>query len=427
MRKTMTLLVAALGLWAAAQAQTTLDYCLTRADANYPLIRKYDLVARTGELSLSDINKGWLPRIGVYGQATVQNAVPSFPDALKGVLTQLGQDMKGLGRVQYKAGIDLTQTIWDGGQSKSMRKIERAGIEESEAALDVQIYAMHEKVEALFFSVLLIDEQIAQTQVTLDLLGANHARLTAMVRNGVAMQSDADMVEAQMLTLSQQLAEARSAARSYRTALELYVGESLGDKPLVRPVAAKPADLTSMRPELKLYDSRLRLNDARAESVNVSVMPRIGLFAQAYYGYPGLNYFESMMNRNMSFNLLAGVKVSWTIDSFYTKKNSRGKFALAASGIDTDREQFLFNSRIQSQSQLASIEALEEVMKSDARIVELCGNVRKAAESQLDNGIIDTTTLLSKITDENRAQLTARYHEIQLLQTIYQLKHTLNR
>lgn len=423
----MTLLVAALGLWAAAQAQTTLDYCLTKADANYPLIRKYDLVARTGELRLSDINKGWLPRIGVYGQATVQNAVPSFPDALKGVLTQFGQDMKGLGRVQYKAGIDLTQTIWDGGQSKSMRKIERAGIEESEAALDVQIYAMHEKVEALFFSVLLIDEQIAQTQVTLDLLGANHARLTAMVRNGVAMQSDADMVEAQMLTLSQQLAEARSAARSYRTALELYVGESLGDKPLVRPVAAKPADLTSMRPELKLYDSRLRLNDARAESVNVSVMPRIGLFAQAYYGYPGLNYFESMMNRNMSFNLLAGVKVSWTIDSFYTKKNSRGKFALAASGIDTDREQFLFNSRIQSQSQLASIEALEEVMKSDARIVELCGNVRKAAESQLDNGIIDTTTLLSKITDENRAQLTARYHEIQLLQTIYQLKHTLNR
>lgn len=427
MRKTVTLLVAALCLLPVAQAQTTLDYCLTKADANYPLIRKYDLVARTGELSLSDINKGWLPRIGVYGQATVQNVVPSFPDALKSVLTQFGQDMKGLGHVQYKAGIDLTQTIWDGGLSKSMRRIERAGVEESAAALDVQIYAMHEKVEELFFSVLLIDEQIARTQATLDLLGANHARLAAMVRNGVALPSDADMVEAQMLTLSQQLAEARSAARSYRSALELYVGESLEGKSLVRPVAAKPADLTSRRPELQLYDSRLRLNEARAESVNASVMPRIGLFAQAYYGYPGLNYFESMMNRNMSFNLLAGVKVSWTIDAFYTKKNSRGKLALAASGIETDREQFLFNSCLQTQSQLASIEALEEVMKSDARIVELCGNVRRAAEAQLENGVIDTATLLAKITDENRAQLTARYHEIQLLQTIYQLKHTLNR
>ena len=66
-------------------------------------------------------------------------------------------------------------------------------------------------------------------------------------------------------------------------------------------------------------------------------------------------------------------------------------------------------------------------MRDDARIVELRKNVRVAAESQLQNGIIDMTALLSKINDENQAQLTASYHEVQLLQSIYQLKHTLNR
>ena len=62
----------------------------------------------------------------------------------------------------------------------------------------------------------------------------------------------------------------------------------------------------------------------------------------------------------------------------------------------------------------------------DSRIVELRTNVRRAAESQLTNGVIDTTDLLGKLTDENRARLDASYHRIQLLQHIYQLKHTVN-
>ena len=34
--------------------------------------------------------------------------------------------------------------------------------------------------------------------------------------------------------------------------------------------------------------------------------------------------------------------------------------------------------------------------------------------------------MLGKLTDENRARLDASYHRIQLLQHIYQLKHTVN-
>ena len=66
-------------------------------------------------------------------------------------------------------------------------------------------------------------------------------------------------------------------------------------------------------------------------------------------------------------------------------------------------------------------------MKEDSRIVELRANVRRAAEAQLENGVIDATALLSKITDENQARLASAYHEIQFIQSIYQLKYTLNR
>ena len=419
--------LSALWLTLTASAQLTLDDCLRLADANYPLIKKYALVEQTEAINLSDINKGWLPRIGVYGQLTGQNAVPSFPDALSGMLDRLGQKMEGLGHVQYKAGIDISQTVWDGGASKSRRNVERVKAEVNASALDVEMYAMHDRVQSLFFGILLLDRQTEQTKASIELLESNHARLMSMVSNGTAMQADADMVEAQTLSVRQQLAQAESSREAYGKALELYIGERLGGRTLILPSADMPAEMTSMRPELRMYENQIRLNAARADAVNPTLMPRLGFFAQAYYGYPGLNYFESMRNRDMSVNLLAGIKLSWNIDSFYTRKNTLRSYEIATASTEADRDLFLFRSGVETENILEQIDGLRDVMKKDARIVMLRTGVRKAAESQLVNGVIDATALLAKITDETQARLSSLCHEIQLVQKIYQLRHTLNR
>ena len=54
-------------------------------------------------------------------------------------------------------------------------------------------------------------------------------------------------------------------------------------------------------------------------------------------------------------------------------------------------------------------------------------SVREAAESKLRNGVIDTNDLLQKITDEAATATARSAHEIELLKSIYELKHTLNR
>ena len=408
-------------------AQVTIEQCVNLAQENYPLIKKYDLLNSLNEINLSDINKSWLPQINVYAQGNVQNATPSFPDRLSGMLKQMGTDISGLNEWQYKIGADLNQTIWDGGSSKARREIERTQHAEKQAALDVQLYAVKERVESLFFGILLIDEQAKQIRASIDLLQDNLQKLRSMLKNGIAMQCDADMVEAQYLATSQQLIQARSMAESYRRLLEIYIGESLAGRELIMPDAVIPGDLVPNRPEQKLFNAQLLANDALRNNITSSIMPQIGLFAQAYYGYPGYDYFENMMNRNPSFNILAGVKISWNIGAFYTKKNSSQKLKLAAGEISADRETFLFNTSLETQSQVDNINELKAVIKEDGRIVELRANVRRAAESQLDNGTIDATALLTKITDEKQARLNAAYHEIQLLQSIYKLKHTVNK
>lgn len=416
-------LVSALAL----RGEVTIDECVQKAEANYPLVKKYGLLAATRDIDLSDINKGWLPRVGVYGQVTAQNVVPSFPETLTGVLEQMGQQLQGLGKIQYKVGAEVSQTIWDGGSSRARREIARSQLEVEQAALDVELYSVRQRVENIYFAILLMEEQIAQSRVTYDLLSSNLERMRAMLCNGTAMQSDVDMIEAQALVVNQSIIQAASAADGYRRVLELFIGECLAGNALVRPVADEPLSAESERPELRLFDSKLNMNRAADRLNDTYLMPKIGLFAQAYYGYPGFDYFKSMINRDLSFNLLAGVKVSWNIDSFYTRSNNRRKTSVNDEKIAADMETFLFNSKLQASTQQETIKGLRETMKDDEKIITLRGNVRRAAESQLANGIIDATALLTKISDENIAQLTAKLHEIQLLHEIYKLKYTLNR
>ena len=407
-------------------AQVALEECVTLAQENYPLIRKYGLLAQVEEIDLSEINKSWLPQVSLYGQGTAQNETPSLPESLARVIDQAGMDMKGVDDWQYKAGVDIRQNVWDGGESKAQRNTARAERAERQAALGVQLYAVRERVEDLFFAILLLDEQIAQTRNMLNLLENNLDKLRAMLRHGTVMQSDVDMMEAQCLSVKQQLIQAERSSKNYREVLGMFIGKQLAGQELLKPDASIPHDLVPNRPELRYFEAQAQVNEAKKASVAASTMPRISLFAQAYYGYPGFDYFESMMGRDPSVNLLAGVKVSWNIGAFYHKKNDRRKLRLSSDHIAVERDMFLFNTNMQTRSQLDHIDELKDVMQKNDRIVELRANVRKAAEAQLDNGVIDATDLLTKLTDEKQARLTASYHEIQFLQSIYQLKYTLN-
>lgn len=411
-----------------ASAQVTLEQCYRGAEENYPLIKKYDLVAATEKLDIAEINRAWLPRLEVYGQGSWQNVVPNFPESLSGMMAQMGgEPMRGMDKWQYKGGVDLTQTVWDGGASRAQRAIARANAERQRAAIEVDMYAIRSRVNDLFFGILLIDDQIEQTRSALEVLAANIAELRIMVEGGVAMQADADMLAAQHLAMQQNLLQAEAARSGYCRMLELFTGVKVCGKCLEVPVAEIPGQLTSARPELSLFDTVDRLAEARRSAVSVAAMPKIGLFAQTYYGYAGFDYFEAMNSRKPSLNFVGGVKVSWNIDAFYTKSLQKKKIALEAITTDVDRDTFTFNTNMLTAGQLDEIRGLQELSALDADIVALRSQVRAAAEAQLEGGVIDATALLSKINEENQARLAASYHRVQLLQTIYKLKNTLNR
>ena len=118
--------------------------------------------------------------------------------------------------------------------------------------------------------------------------------------------------------------------------------------------------------------------------------------------------------------------MQWHFGGYYTKRNSLRKIRTAQEQVEVQRDIFLFNTRLQTTQEEGEIARLRKALADDDRIVELRRSVRQAAESQLNNGVIDTDGLLRKITEESVAATARSAREIELLKAIYELKHTVN-
>ena len=194
-------------------------------------------------------------------------------------------------------------------------------------------------------------------------------------------------------------------------------------KPVPTVAAGEPSVL---RPEMHLFDSQLRLADAQEKALRAALMPKLGVFAQGFYGYPGYNMFEDMMSRDWSLNGMVGARLTWNIGALYTHKNDKAKIQRQRDLTENNREVFLFNNRLEQLQQNENISRYRQLMADDEEIISLRSAVRKAAESKLSHGIIDVNALVKEINAENAAKVQQSIHEIEMLKQIYENKFTMN-
>ena len=405
-----------------ATAQT-LEECQQAAERNYPLIVQHDLIAHTTDLTVDNIQKGWLPQLTATAQATYQSAVTAWPDEMKGLMQQMGVDMKGLAKDQYRIGIDLQQTVFDGGMINAQKQVAREQGAVKQAQLDVDLYQVRQRVNEMYFGLLLLDDQIRLNGDLQKLLTASEKKLTSMVKHGTAAQCDLNNVIAERLNVVQQETTLESQRRVLLAMLGTFCGLEMSQ--VIKPAAIESVEGNN-RPELRLIDSQLRLADAQDKALKAALLPRVGVFAQGYYGYPGYNMFKDMMGRDWSWNGMFGARLTWNIGALYTHRNDKAKVQLQRETAQNQREVFLFNNRLEQMQHNEAIERYRSLMSQDQEIIALRGQVRKAAESKLSHGIIDVNDLLRDINSENAARVQQSIHEIEMLKQMYDLKYTTN-
>lgn len=406
-----------------AQAQT-LEECQQAAEKNYPVIKQYGLIAQTTELTVKNIQKGWLPQITASAQTTYQSDVVSWPENMQRMYQQMGLDMKGLTKDQYKIGVDLQQIIYDGGAIGSQRSIARQEGKVQEAQTEVNLYQVRKRVNEMYFSLLLLDEQIRLNDDVKALLLSSEKKLADMVKGGTAATSDFDNVKAERLSVAQQNESLKSQRQMLQRMLSIFCGIEVNNPE--KPAAVEASASASNRPEIRLFDNQLKLAEVQEKALNTKLRPTLGLYAQGYYGYPGLNMFEDMISRKWSLNGIVGIKLSWNVGALYTHKNDKAKLKAQRELIENAREVFLFNNNMEQIQQTENVSRYRTMMQGDDEIIALRTNVRKAAESKLAHGIIDVNSLLREINNENAAKTQQAIHEIDMLKEMYNLKYTNN-
>ncbi|HLP04997.1 MAG TPA: TolC family protein [Paludibacter sp.] len=403
-----------------AQQPLTVETCQEKAKERYPLAKQYGLIEQTSEFNISNANKGYLPQLTFSTRATYQSEVTEIPISIPNT-----PPIPSLKKDQYQAALEASQLIWDGGIIKARKNITQAGTEVEKQKLEVDLYTLNERVNQLFFGILLLKEQLVQNEIIQKELQTSHDRVSAYMQNGVASQADLDAIRVEQLNAIQRETELGSTQKAYCSMLSALTGIPIdGNSLLQKPVVNLSLinDSTNHRPELKLFEAQNKLFESQKSLVTAGNLPKIGLFVQSGYGRPGLN----MLTNKFSPFYIGGLRLSWNISGFYTQKAEMDKLELGKKTVDVQKETFLFNSDLKTTQQKTEIEKLQLQIKNDDSIIGLRQNIKKAADARFENGTITVSDLIREINAEDQARQVKSLHEIQLILNVYQLKNNTN-
>lgn len=410
----------------------TLKESLQMAHDNYPAIRQYQLIEQTRDFTLENASKGWLPQVSASAGAY------AFTDPIKSneQIARMGIDFKNY---MANASVTIRQNLYDGGEIAAQKEVTSAQSEVQKHQLHVSMYGINERVQQIYFSILLLDEQIVLNELHQKDLSTSEKNIRSLIKGGIANQSDLDAILVECLKLKQQKDAIVVSRQAYLQMLGVFIGKELMvseklEKPsmesnVLRTPEGTTSDSSSSlflsknwginRPELQYYYSQNLLIDARRKQLDTRLRPTLSLF--------GMGMLHSKVSDMINYGMLAGgISLSWNIGALYTRKNDIRKLEVQRQMNDIQREVFLFNNRLQNEQEYGIIASLRKQIAQDTEIISLRESIRSKSDRKVQLGTESVNELVRDINAVNLAKTQKAMHEIQLLQEIYKLKYINN-
>ncbi|MDR2823637.1 MAG: TolC family protein [Prevotellaceae bacterium] len=430
-RKVFLLSFMIINVNALCQSNVTLVECQRLAAENYPLIAQYGLIDAAAEFTLDNISAVYLPQIQLIGQATYQTEVtklklkPEIQKYIDYINSSFGTDfsvetlIKTMPKDQYKAYLEATQVIYDGGQTGAGKRVARATAEVEKQKIAVSMYAIKQKVSDLYFGILQIDEQSKILELYYSDLQAIEKMVQSAVNNGIAMTSDLNIVRVEFLNLDQKKIELDAARNACISVLSAFIHRNLDENATFE----KPTDLEEIsaninRPELTLIQRQRELFDAQRRTITAQNLPTLGLFVQGGYGRPALN----MLDANWQPYAIGGVQFRWNFGNLYNRKRDLNLVNNNLKILNVQEETFRFNTNLEMSNLRPVVEKFKQLIEKDNEIVELREQVRQTSQSKYRNGIYQMKDLIADTNAENLAKQTKSIHYVQYLKSLNDLK-----
>lgn len=403
MKRSLLFLISIFAIPSLAQQSITLQQCYQLANENYPLSKQTQLLKNQNELDKEIISKAKLPQLSFDAQATYQSDVIEFPLVMSGI--------EPLNKDQYRATLSVNQLIYNAGATDVTLNLKTTQNKTKQKQIEVILYQLKQKINQLYFSVLLAQETELLLKAKQAQLQAKLNEIKSAIKYGVVLPSSDKILEAELLKIKQQFAEIENNRVSLVSTLSSIIGEPLNASTLFETTlitcSYKPV---LNRPELELFQLKkeeIETNEVLLTKLNA---PKLLGFANGGYGNPGLNILD---NSFQTFYTV-GFKLNWNVFDWNSNKKQRESLAINKAIIDTEAETFKLNTQAELKEQQTEIDKIEALINSDLEIINLRKEVLKSASSQLKNGVITSSAYITELTNLYEDENIMIRHKIQL-------------
>ena len=391
--------------------RVTLFDCYKQAEKTYPLSRQSGMLEKSNELKIKNLNKNYLPQMNLNGSASLQSDVTELKLNLPAQFSFIKFPV--ISKDMYKLTVDVNQSIYDGNITGYQKKLEAFNLQSDEKSLQVELYQLKERINQAYFSIFMLQENEAILISNKNEIESKLKEVLSAIANGAMLASSADILQAEILNIDQELIELRNdRVTDFHVLSELTSSTIPENSKLVLPsIQISSLNFEDNRPELQLYNIQQLKTDVMKNMVNTRWNPKFYAFGQAGYGRPGLN----MLSNDFTPWWLFGAKMTWNIWNWNQSRNEKKIYNIQNDIIGTQKETFEKNLKIEAASNTAEMEKMEELLQKDQEIIALRIKIAQSASSQLDNGVITSSDYISRLNEETQAKMTLELHRIQLV------------
>ncbi len=403
---TLLIFLFTLSLSGYAQEEYSLEKCYDLVEKNFPLAKQGQLLSRKNELDLAVIDKSKRPVFDLSAQATYQSEVTHVP------LDLPNMEIPKPNKDQYKVALSVNQLIYGGGAINSALQLKKHELKTQQQEVEVSLFQIKQKINQLYFSVLLLQEKKELLKANQSNLKARLKEVESAIKYGALPVSSADIIEVEVLKIQQLFTEIEWSKKGLLSSLAQLVGEDISENTVFKnPVIEMETTKTINRPEMALFQLKKQQIDLSEKLIAKKNSPKVFGFGTGGYGNPGLN----MLDNSFQPYYMVGLKVKWTVFDWNTAKTQRKALLLNKEIIDNQQEVFELNTSVELTQQEVEINKITSSLASDNTIIELRKKIVKTAQAQLKNGAITSSLYITELTKLFEAENKLNTHQIQLL------------
>ncbi len=384
-----------------------LEDCISKAIAHQQFLSQQEGIQQQGALQEAIIKKEWLPQLALQGSAALQNEQITFPSAPNGMA------FPEVPLYNVRALLSVSQPIYDAGMVALKLKMKQQEHQQDSLSLSANQLQVRQQVTAMYFGLLLNQQQQGILEGHLKSLQARVKQAKAAAEGGAMANAAVMQLQARVLELQQQLLEASSGIEATIEQLSLSTGEAYTSATVFElpEVQADLADVSVLRrPEMQLLSGQKYALGLKRNMERNKLRPQIGAFASAGVGNPGYNIIEAGWSPMASI----GLSVNWVFFDWGKSRKTRDVIQLQQAAVDYQQERLKLNLQLQLTSLRNDILKNEAMLESDQQIVALRRQVLSRAEVQVTEGVMTTADYLRVVQESQEAEFKMAIHQIQV-------------